>query len=241
VHQAGSGVELWAKVEFQPWFTPFAGSADQDGDGFPELYGRVAPSAVTKELTAAIQKDYQEPLLSPAEVKAWANQLSSYWYPSFNTDLIPTGPTWPDQQTEANIKSELGGRSFDAPTIVLRGKPQGKPTYNVFLVRGAGEPPREAAAAKPVHVWSKTRPSPTPALAADLCPTRAAGTRRWVLVEVDGEAGPMHDALRKRLKAMPPKPRRWLARTASSSIEIALNTWRAAISRSSARARTRCR
>ncbi len=205
VHQAGSGaIELWAKVEFQPWFKPFAGSADQDGDGFPELYGRVAQSAVTPVLTAAIRKDYQEPVLSPSEVKAWANQLSSYWYPSFNTDLIPTGPSWPDQQTEANIKQELNGRSFDGPTIVLRGKPQGKPTYNVFLVRGAGEPPRDAAPAKPARVWSKTRPSPTPALAFDTVQrelqAQGGAWPKWL-----EKLRPMHDALRKRLKAMPPK------------------------------------
>src|SRR6187551_400452 len=61
LHQASAGaVEVWAKVEFQPWFKPFAGSADQDGDGFPELYGRVAQSAVTPALVAAIQTDYVE-------------------------------------------------------------------------------------------------------------------------------------------------------------------------------------
>ncbi len=205
VHQAGSGaVELWAKVEFQPWFKPFAGSADQDGDGFPELYGRVVASAVTPVLTTAIQKDYQEPVLSPAEVKAWANQLSSYWYPSFNTDLIPTASTWPDQQTEANIKQELSGRSFDAPTIVLRGKPQGKPTYNVFLVRGTGAAPRDAAAT-PARIWSKTRPSPTPALALDRVQLelQAQGGGAWP--KWMEKVAPLHDALRKRLKAMPPK------------------------------------
>jgi hypothetical protein len=156
-------------------------------------------------LIAAIQKDYQQPLLSPAEVKGWANQLSSYWYPSFNTDLIPAGPTWPDQQTEANIKQELGGRSFDAPTIVLRGKPQGKPTYNVFLVRGAGEAPPEAAATKPAHVWKKTRPSPNPALAADAIQRelQAQGGGSWP--KWMEKLGPMRDSLRKRLKSMPPK------------------------------------
>ena len=206
VHQVGSGSpELWAKVEFQPWFKPFAGSADQDGDGFPELYGRVAASAVTPALTAAIQKDYQEPVLSPSEVKAWANQLSSYWYPSFNTDLIPTGASWPDEQTEANIKQELGGRSFDAPAIVLRGKPQGKPTYNVFLVRGAGEAPRDAAPAKPAHVWSKTRPSPTPALALETAQRELAAQGGGSWPKWMEKVAPLHAALRKRLKAMPPK------------------------------------
>ena len=42
LHTPKSGPpELWAKVEFQPWFKAFANSPDQDGDGFPEVYGRV--------------------------------------------------------------------------------------------------------------------------------------------------------------------------------------------------------
>ena len=36
---AGGSAELWAKIEFQPWFPAFKGSADQDGDGYPEIYG----------------------------------------------------------------------------------------------------------------------------------------------------------------------------------------------------------
>src|SRR5258706_842916 len=136
IHRPASGAaELWAKVEFAPWFKPFAGSADQDGDGFPELYGRVASKAFSPALAAAIRDDYQLPVLGPPEVKGWANQLSSYWYPSFNTDLIPAGATWPDEQTEANIKQELGNHSYAAPTIVLRGKPQGKATYDIFLIK----------------------------------------------------------------------------------------------------------
>ncbi|HYP88346.1 MAG TPA: hypothetical protein VEQ59_09330, partial [Polyangiaceae bacterium] len=163
VHQTqGAPPELWAKVEFQPWFKPFADSADQDGDGFPELYGRVPASAVTAELVGAIEKDYVGPVLSPSEVKGWANQLSSYWYPSFNTDLIPAGATWPDAQTEPPIVQQLNGHTFAAPTIVLRGKPQGKATYNVFLVHEQGEAAPAAASTHPVLQLAKTRPSPNP-------------------------------------------------------------------------------
>ena len=206
VHQPTSGApELWAKVEFQPWFTPLAGSADQDGDGFPELYGRVTPSAVTPALVAAIQKDYVEPVLSPAEVKAWANQLSSYWYPSFNTDLIPAGATFPDDQTEANIRQELNGRSFAAPSIVLRGKPQGKATYNVFLVHAEGDAPHDAAPAKPALRLAKTRPSPNTALALDTVQREVAAEAGGAWPKWLAKLTPMHDALKKRLKAMPPK------------------------------------
>jgi len=154
LHAPASGpVELWAKVEIQPWLTPLAGLPDQDADGFPELYGRVNPSAVSSALVDAIRNDYVAPVLSAAEIKAWANQLSSYWYPSFNTDLVPVGPKWPDDQIEPSIKQELGGREFEKPTIVLRGKPQGKPTYNVIVVANAvtagGDGPAKPSAAAP--------------------------------------------------------------------------------------------
>lgn len=204
LHQAAPGaVEVWAKVEFQPWFKPFAGSADQDGDGFPELYGRVAPSVVSPALVAAIQKDYVEPVLSPSEVKAWANQLSSYWYPSFNTDLMPVGSSWPDAQTEADIKQELSGRTFSAPAIVLRGKPQGKATYNVFLLQGEGAAPAAAAAAKPALRLGKTRPSPNAALALEAVQHELAAQGSWT--KWLGKLAPTHGALKKRLKTLPPK------------------------------------
>ena len=204
LHEARGAVELWAKVEFQPWFTQFQGAPDQDGDGFPELYGRVAASVVTVDLVSAIQKDYVAPVLSPSEVKAWANQLSSYWYPSFNTDLIPTGPSWPDDQTEASIKAELGGRSFASPTFVLRGKPQGKATFNVFLVQMAGAEPPTAAASTPALRLGKTRPSPAPELVRDTVKNELAAQGgswpKWT-----EKLSSVQDILKKRLKALPPK------------------------------------
>jgi acetyltransferase AlgX (SGNH hydrolase-like protein) len=205
LHEAQGAVELWAKVEFQPWFTQFKDAPDQDGDGFPELYGRVAQSVVTPGLVSAIQKDYAEPVLSPAEVKGWANQLSSYWYPSFNTDLIPPGPTWPDEQTEADIKHELGARSFASPTFVLRGKPQGKATYNVFLVSAAGAEPQAASApSKPALRLAKTRPTPAPKVVAERVQSELSAQGgswpKWM-----EKVAPVQEALKKRLKAMPPK------------------------------------
>lgn len=203
VHRAGASVELWAKVEFQPWFTPFAEASDQDGDGFPEVYGRVAANAVTPALIEAIQKAYVEPVLTPDEVKGWANQLSSYWYPSFNTDLMPVGATWPDEQTEANIKQELGGKTFAAPTIVLRGKPMGQPTYNVLLVNGSSSAPASAPTT-PALKLSKTKPSPQTASILEAIGRELAaqgGTwPKWL-----GQLSLTHRGLKKRLKAMPPK------------------------------------
>jgi len=206
LHQPASGAaELWVKVEFEPWFKPFADSADQDGDGFPELYGKVAAGSFGPALATAIRDDYQLPVLSAAEVKAWSNQLSSYWYPSFNTDLIPVGPSWPDEQTEPNIKQELAGRAFSGPTIVLRGKPQGKPVYNVFLIHEDEKKPTAAAPSKPALQLAKTKPSPNPApvLESVQRELREQGGGSWA--KWTAQVAPLHDSLRKRLKAMPPK------------------------------------
>lgn len=202
VHAPTTGpAELWVKIEFQPWFKPASTSSDQDGDGFPEIYGRVQSGVASQSLLDAIEKAYQAPLLSAKEVKAWANQLSSYWYPSFNTDLIPVGPSWPDDGTEANIKSELGGRSFQRPTIVLRGKPQGKATYNVFVVADASE--SEVTPANPSLNLSKTRPTPKPepvarAVALELSNQGAGSWAKWA-----AQVAPFRDAVRRRLRAMP--------------------------------------
>jgi hypothetical protein len=139
LHRPSTGTpELWVKIEFEPWFKAFRDLPDQDGDGFPEVYGRVRADRIGGPTIESLAEDYMGHVLGPGEVKAWANQLSSYWYPSFNTDLMAAGPTWPDDRTEGDIKRELGGRVFASPTIVLRGKPQGKATYEVFLVKSPG-------------------------------------------------------------------------------------------------------
>jgi alginate O-acetyltransferase complex protein AlgJ len=208
VHKPASGpAELWAKIEFQPWFSAFKGSADQDGDGFPEIYGRLQAKLASPAIVSEIEQDYVAKVLSPSEVKAWANQLSSYWYPSFNTDLMPAGESWPDEQTEPEIKRELGGRSFASPAIVLRGKPQGKPTYNVFLIGGASTSASAEKTAAPSQTLklAKSRPTPDP---------KPLGERLRSELERDGKGdyskwqaalSPFHDYCRKRLKAMPPK------------------------------------
>ncbi|HEY6079917.1 MAG TPA: hypothetical protein VIW29_13980 [Polyangiaceae bacterium] len=207
LHGAGSGpVEIWAKIEFQPWFTAFKGAPDQDADGYPELYGRLPSALATSAVVKEIREDYMAKALSADEVKAWANQLSSYWYPSFNTDLVPTEAQWPDSQTEAFIKQELGDHSFAKPAIVLRGKPQGKPTYNVLLIGSGGDADADAApAAGPALKLARTRPSPE---------TKGLASRLEGELQREGQGdyakwqatlAPLHTRVRKRLKAMPPK------------------------------------
>jgi alginate O-acetyltransferase complex protein AlgJ len=151
--------ELWVKIEFQPWFRGLGALPDQDGDGFPELYGRIAPESVSRDVLAFIAGDYTHKQLTPAEIKTWANQLSGYWYPSYNTDLVAPGAVFPNESIESDVRAELDGRTFAAPTIVMRGKPQGKPTYEVFVVKGAGPSPGSTATSPLPVALPKTRPS----------------------------------------------------------------------------------
>jgi alginate O-acetyltransferase complex protein AlgJ len=206
LHEAGGGAaELWLKIEFQPWFAAatFRDPPDQDGDGVPEIYGRVRAGAVPAPAVAALAGEYSTKVLTPAEIKLWANQLSSYWYPSFNTDLVPPGAAWPDDHTEADIKQELGARTFEKPTFVLRGKPAGKPVYDVFLV-GAGTGTTAGGAAAPAAAALKlapTKPSPNPKPVADaVAKELAAHGGSWPAWQT--EVAPIDKALRARIKAM---------------------------------------
>jgi alginate O-acetyltransferase complex protein AlgJ len=204
----GRAPELWLKVEFAPWFKAFSPMPDQDGDGFPEVYARARADRLTPSVTEVVKTDYEEHVLGPAEIKAWANQLSSYWYPSFNTDLVAVAERWPDDNTEPEIKRELGNQQFSSPTIVLRGKPQGKPTYEVFLVK-ASEGSSDAGKASPAPsspaplTLPKTRPTPD---------TQSITATIQQELERDGESSwtawaqklaPFHAALRQRLKSAP--------------------------------------
>jgi alginate O-acetyltransferase complex protein AlgJ len=204
VHEVGGGPELWVKIELAPWFVAatFKDAPDQDGDGVPELYGRIKAGLVAPDAAAALRGEYATHVLTPAEAKAWANQLSSYWYPSYNTDLVPPGAAWPDAHTEADITKELGGRTFQAPTFVLRGKPAGKAVYDVFLVGGAAAPAATAAAAPSLLKLAPSKPSPeTRAVATAVAAELAAHGGKWEAWQA--EVAPLHEALRKRLGAMP--------------------------------------
>jgi alginate O-acetyltransferase complex protein AlgJ len=240
VHALNTGkAELWAKIEFQPWFGAFKGAADQDRDGYPEVYGRLQTELATPALLAEIRDDYLAKVLSPAEIKAWANQLSSYWYPSFNTDLVPAGATWPDEQTEADIKAELGTRSFARPTLVLRGKPQGKPTYNVLLISGEA-----AAAATPGAsqlALKKTRPSPDPQPLIEQLRSELQREGKGDYAAWQASLSPFHSYCRTRLKAMPPKAKALAGRDGFLFYKMASRTSWAGISRSNVTVRTRCR
>jgi hypothetical protein len=202
LHQADGATELWVKVEFQPWWTGFADLPDEDGDGVPEIYGRARAGVLAPEALALVKSDYAGVELDAAGVASWGHKLASYWYPSYNTDLVAPGAKWPDGDTEADVLSSLGGKSFAAPAIVVRGKPDGKPVYNVFVVKGMGGA-AEAKAGAGVKKLPRGKPSPAPApvakaIAAELESEGKGSWKAW-----DKQLEGFHAELKKQLKATP--------------------------------------
>jgi alginate O-acetyltransferase complex protein AlgJ len=222
---AAPGWELWVKVEFAPWFHDMGALPDADHDGFGEVYGRVPAAALGADLGALVKfvaDEYAGRVLSAAEVKGWAHQLASYWYPSYNTDLVGSAgrpgsapASWPDSETEPAVVHELGGQVFDAPTVVMRGKPEGKPVYNVFLVEGvaggggkdggAGHPGDAAPAAvtpaaTPRLPHTAASPEPAPVVTAIEHELAAHGGswNRW-----GSEVAPLRELMERKLGAIP--------------------------------------
>jgi hypothetical protein len=207
VHSRGGKNELWAKIEFQPWLTALGSLPDQDGDGVPEVYGKVSPERVKASIFPIVEEKYRGQRLSLEEVRTWANRLAAYWYPSFNTDLVPVGDTWPDAQTEPEIKKYLGGRVYRDPTIVLRGKPQGEAVYQIFFVKLDGAAPAAGGArsgASAALKLKKTQPTPDPSATVARVERELAehggSFERWAKA-----TEPAAKLLRARIRALPPK------------------------------------
>lgn len=203
---AGATPELWAKIELAPWFRGLGPLPDQDRDGYPEVYGRARADRLSAQVVETIQNEYTKRLLSEREIRTWANELSSYWYPSFNTDLVAPGPSWPDAQTEPAIQRELRGLSLTQPTIVLRGKPQGLPTYEVFVIPSLRATPA-AETTSDAHAvaaaFEKQAPSPETqaqarAMQAEL---ERSGTQSWQ--SWSDKLAPFAQVVRKHLEATP--------------------------------------
>lgn len=214
VHQGGGkgkggdktapNAEIWVQIEFAPWFDGFAGIPDADGDGHGELYGRIPRAALGNDvnaLVAFVRDEYRGRTLSAAEVKGWAHQLASYWYPSFNTDLVTPGSEWPDADTEPEVVAELGKQRFATPTVVMRGKPQGQPVYNVFLVSGAAGGPPPAGDGRVAVTLPRSTPSPDPAPVVAAIERELASHGSWN--RWAGEISPLHQLLKKKLNEIP--------------------------------------
>jgi hypothetical protein len=211
----GKPPELWVRIEFAPWFRGFTDLPDEDGDGHPEIYGRARKDLLPPEAVALIRSEYAGKPLSAAEVHSWAHKLASYWYPSYNTDLVEVTGTWPDAETEKDVREALGELKLTAPTVVMRGKPEGKATYNVFVVAGVGpkgagktgsktggktgKAGADAAAERP-NLPRKPSPDPVPLAKAIRKELAANGGswERWAR-----QVAPFQAAVRKKLKSTP--------------------------------------
>ena len=210
MHEPGQGrpAEIWIKVEFAPWFAGFSSAPDEDGDGFAEIYGLVADSALgsAQDIVKFIRNDYEGRILTTTEIKAWAHQLASYWYPSYNTDLVAAPATWPTGDTEPAIRQELGALTFTAPTVVMRGKPLGNPVYNVFLVENTASDGDKAATkdapATPALNLPASVPAPNPVpVVQEIRKELAAHGGSWTAWSAELTA--LHASLKKRLEAIP--------------------------------------
>src|SRR6185369_16390709 len=97
--------------------------------------------------------------------------------------------------------------SFKSPTVVMRGKPQGKAVYNVFLVEdgssGKGQAAEAAPASKaPALALAKTKPSPsTDAVAKTVKAELAEHGGSWAAWKA--EVAPLDAALKARIAGMP--------------------------------------
>jgi alginate O-acetyltransferase complex protein AlgJ len=140
LHDTGDKTQIWVRIEFKPWVGFVDGMSDEYNDGFKAVYGRLAIDNIDKNIMDSavswIRTDYCGKVLTKAETIDWANNLASYWYPKFNTDIVDmTGLTqWPDDQTEDEIVKELKGFIVKNPAVVIRGNPFESVLYNVFVV-----------------------------------------------------------------------------------------------------------
>jgi alginate O-acetyltransferase complex protein AlgJ len=187
---------------------------DDDGDGFPEVYAQLRPKLSSAQALGFLQQDYLSRTLSTKEVHTWANELASYWYPSHNTDIVPLGQAteWPMDSTEAAVKQALGTVTIHGPTIVVRGKPQGKPVYNVFVVDGIaplvgrGQSKPEDAADPRAALVHKLKEFPVtvqlaPAETAIESELRDQGGGSWTAWQE--QVAPLHRELRRQLDRRP--------------------------------------
>jgi len=137
LHKGGHGDEIWVRVEFPPWMAAhLEGIADHDGDGFPEVWARLASPDLRPAMVAMLRGDYTTKVLERPEAVQWANELAALWYPVYNTDMIDlaTENVFPQSSTESEVVKELGDLRVGEPLAVMRGRPFGTPLYLVLDV-----------------------------------------------------------------------------------------------------------
>ncbi|MCX7725979.1 MAG: hypothetical protein N2053_03920 [Chitinispirillaceae bacterium] len=148
--------EFWVKIEFMPnvKFTPQL--SDEDKDGFTEIYGKIntdlMPSDSLEKIVSWIKNDYTIRVLTDEQIKDWATELVSYWYPIFNTDFmeLKEDGSLPLLSIEKKIIKTLSSCKITTPSFIIEGKPNGsdKPFYNVFIIERKEQLYRNTAISK---------------------------------------------------------------------------------------------
>jgi alginate O-acetyltransferase complex protein AlgJ len=200
--------DVWVRIEFQEWARLFMNMPDEDGDGFCEIYARLKPELVAPEVLAYISETYAGQLLDRQGVKAWANELASYWYPSYNTDIFDMGKntSWPVKDTEPEVVKELAGFSVDNPAVVIRGKPHGQAIYNLFIVEGLAAEAAVEKVEKPLAELLKKHPVTTVLKPqADRLESELKKRESWEVWARSMKA--FHKQIRRKLKKRPKKLR----------------------------------
>lgn len=153
LHKDASGWSFWVRIEFSPWVKFAKSCSDENRDGYRDLYGKLnleGIDAATLDSAANwIQSEYMQRVLSHEEVVDWVTELASYWYPSKNTDVLESEAVWPSPSTEKNIARTMHGIVVNNPVAIVRGKPFGKPIYNIYVVPQAA--PAQVDKEKQVH------------------------------------------------------------------------------------------
>ena len=108
VPMSDGSVEWWAEVTPAPW------------TGRAAFYGKLKFASHGE--TAEVLNYYITAEMNLDDAMNWARTLSSYWYPTLNTDL------------EQHTPGALWGPTNDSPFAVMRGNPMGKPMWVAFVV-----------------------------------------------------------------------------------------------------------
>lgn len=186
VPMSDGSVEWWAEVMPAPW------------TGRTAFYGKL--KLASRGETAEVLNYYQTAELNAEDAMNWARTLSSYWYPTLNTDLEQhtPGSFWPEG-------------SKTQPFAVMRGNPMGKPMWVAFEVpafRLSAEQIRAKAVADSLAAAGEVVP-------VNRMLDTTSDARLQTLASLEGscpanaETAKFHTALEKTLAKLPKEQNAW--------------------------------
>ena len=192
VPMSDGSVEWWAEVMPASW------------TGRTAFYGKL--KFVSHGETGEVLNYYLTAEMNADDAMNWARTLSSYWYPTLNTDLEPHTPGgfWPDG-------------SKTQPFAVMRGNPMGKPMWIAFEVpafRLTAEQLRAKAVADSLAAAGEVIP-------VNRVLDRDSSFRLQTLASLEGtcpanaETAKFRTALEKTLAKLPKEQNAWATKGAS--------------------------